>query len=105
MPIQEKDVVWIEEPELSFWEQTFLPAVAGGLKVAVKHTVEQHSVTQQFPEEKPDLPLNPCRIYVGETTKDLIGRAFKTVSVGTVSLKGKDERIAAFQVLGAAESK
>ena len=28
MPIQEKDVAWIEEPELSFWEQTFLPAVA-----------------------------------------------------------------------------
>jgi NADH-quinone oxidoreductase subunit I len=58
MPIQEQDVAWIEEPELSFWEQTFLPAVAGGLKVAVKHTVEQHSVTQQYPEEKPDLPLN-----------------------------------------------
>ena len=58
MPIHEKDVAWIEEPELSFWEQTFLPAVAGGLKVAMKHTVEQHSVTQQFPEEKPDLPLN-----------------------------------------------
>lgn len=58
MPIQEKDVSWIEEPELSFWEQTFLPAVAGGLKVATKHTIEQHSVTQQYPEEKPDLPLN-----------------------------------------------
>lgn len=58
MPIQDKDVAWIEEPELSFWEQTFLPAVAGGLKVAVKHTVEQNAVTQQYPEEKPDLPLN-----------------------------------------------
>ena len=58
MPIQEKDVVWIEEPELSFWEQTFLPAVTGGLKVAMKHTIAQHSVTEQYPEQKPDLPLN-----------------------------------------------
>ena len=58
MPIQEKDIVWIEEPELTFWEQTFLPAVTGGLKVAMKHTIAQHSVTEQYPEEKPDLPLN-----------------------------------------------
>ena len=58
MPISEKDIVWIEEPELSFWEQTFLPAVAGGLKVAIKHTLAQHSVTEQFPEQRPDLPLN-----------------------------------------------
>ena len=58
MPISEKDVTWIEEPELSFWEQTFLPGVLGGLKIATKHTIEQHSVTQQYPEEKPDLPLN-----------------------------------------------
>ena len=58
MPISEKDVVWIEEPELSFWERTFLPGVLGGLKIVTKHTIEQHSVTQQYPEEKPDLPLN-----------------------------------------------
>src|SRR5262249_2333453 len=58
MPLSEKDVAWIEEPELSFWDQTFLPGVLGGLKVAAKHAVEQHSVTQQYPEEKPNLPLN-----------------------------------------------
>ena len=58
MPIQEQDIVWIEEPELSFWEQTFLPAVAGGLKVAIQHTFKQHSVTEEYPEQKPDLPLN-----------------------------------------------
>ena len=58
MPIPEKDVAWIEEPELSFWEQTFLPGVAAGLKTAIKHTVAQHSVTQEYPEFKPDLPLN-----------------------------------------------
>lgn len=58
MPIQDKDIAWIEEPELSFWEQTFLPGVVGGLKTAIKHTVEQHSVTQEYPEVKPDLPLN-----------------------------------------------
>jgi NADH-quinone oxidoreductase subunit I len=58
MPISEKDVDWIEEPELSFWEQTFLPGVASGLKTAIKHVVAQKSVTQEYPEVKPDLPLN-----------------------------------------------
>ena len=26
------DVIWIEEPEMGFWEMTFLPAIVEGLK-------------------------------------------------------------------------
>ena len=32
MPINPKDVTWIEEPEIGFWEATFLPAIVEGLQ-------------------------------------------------------------------------
>ena len=35
MPINPKDVTWIKEPELGFWEATFLPAIAKGLKTTL----------------------------------------------------------------------
>ena len=58
MAIQEKDVTWVEEPRIGFWEATFLPAIVEGLRTTAGHVLRKHSVTQQFPEEKPDLPLN-----------------------------------------------
>jgi NADH-quinone oxidoreductase subunit I len=58
MPIQDKDVDWVDEPDLSFWEATFLPAIAKGLRTTVKHIVTGKPVTQQFPEERPKLPEN-----------------------------------------------
>src|SRR6478609_10136833 len=56
MPINPKDVTWVKEPELSFWETTFLPAVAKGLKTTLGHITQYKPVTQQYPEQKPDLP-------------------------------------------------
>jgi|tagenome__1003787_1003787.scaffolds.fasta_scaffold20929680_3 NADH-quinone oxidoreductase subunit I len=56
MPINPKDVTWVKEPELSFWETTFLPAIANGLKTTLGHITQYKPVTQQYPEQKPDLP-------------------------------------------------
>jgi NADH-quinone oxidoreductase subunit I len=56
MPINSKDVTWIEEPELGFWESTFLPAIAKGLKTTLGHITQYKPVTQQYPEQRPELP-------------------------------------------------
>ncbi|HEX6961405.1 MAG TPA: NADH-quinone oxidoreductase subunit I [Lacipirellula sp.] len=53
-----QDVIWIEEPEMGFWEMTFLPAIVEGLKTTIKHVTNYQPVTQQYPEEKPNLPLH-----------------------------------------------
>jgi NADH-quinone oxidoreductase subunit I len=53
-----QDVIWIEEPEMGFWEMTFLPAIVAGLKTTIKHVTSYNPVTQQYPEEKPNLPLH-----------------------------------------------
>ena len=56
MPINSKDVMWIEEPEIGFWEATFLPAIAKGLKTTLGHITHYKPVTQQYPELRPELP-------------------------------------------------
>lgn len=53
-----KKVAWIEEPEIGFWESTFVPAIVEGLRTTLKHVVDRKPVTQQYPEVKPDLPLH-----------------------------------------------
>ncbi len=58
MPIDSKDVVWVEEPHIGFWEATFLPAIAEGLKTTFQHFKRRRPVTQQYPEVKPELPLH-----------------------------------------------
>jgi NADH-quinone oxidoreductase subunit I len=58
MPIKAEDVQWVEEPEIGFWEATFLPAIVQGLRTTIGHIVRQESVTQEYPEVKPQLPLN-----------------------------------------------
>jgi NADH-quinone oxidoreductase subunit I len=58
MPIDSKDVTWIEEPEMGFWESSFLPAIVEGLKTTLKHVIKYEPTTQQYPEEKPELPQN-----------------------------------------------
>lgn len=55
---RKKHVRWVEEPELGFWESTFVPAIMQGLKTTLKHVVDRKPVTQQFPEVKPELPLH-----------------------------------------------
>lgn len=52
------DVTWVEEPEIGFWEATFLPAILTGLKTTLGHVGAHKTVTQQYPEEKPELPLH-----------------------------------------------
>jgi NADH-quinone oxidoreductase subunit I len=56
MPINPKDVTWIEEPQIGFWEATFLPAIMKGLKTTLGHVTDYRPVTQQYPEQKPILP-------------------------------------------------
>ncbi|MGL4464517.1 MAG: NuoI/complex I 23 kDa subunit family protein [Planctomycetia bacterium] len=57
MPIDPKDVQWVEEPKIGLMEALYLPAVLEGLKTTLQH-VFSPKVTQQYPEEKPDLPPN-----------------------------------------------
>jgi NADH-quinone oxidoreductase subunit I len=57
MPLTEQDIKWIEEPKVGLVEQLYLPAILAGLQTTVKHLF-QHKVTQQFPEQKPQLPAN-----------------------------------------------
>jgi len=56
MPINPKEVTWIKEPEMGFWEATFLPAIVKGLKTTFGHVAEHKPVTQQYPEQRPNLP-------------------------------------------------
>ncbi|HUQ72131.1 MAG TPA: NADH-quinone oxidoreductase subunit I [Planctomycetaceae bacterium] len=57
MTINSSDVTWVEEPPMNFWEATFLPAIFQGLSVTASH-IDGHTVTEQYPEQKPTLPLN-----------------------------------------------
>ena len=58
MAIKQDDVQWVEEPRVGLWEASFLPAIVEGLKTTVRHITAQKPLTQQFPEEKPELPEN-----------------------------------------------
>lgn len=57
MPIADKDVKWIQEPQLGFLEKLYLPGFWTGLKTTMKHLF-QHKVTVQYPEQEPQLPPN-----------------------------------------------
>jgi NADH-quinone oxidoreductase subunit I len=58
MPIEAKDVDWVEEPQIGFWDATFLPAIVQGLRTTLGHVTKYKSVTQEYPEVKPELPLH-----------------------------------------------
>jgi NADH-quinone oxidoreductase subunit I len=57
MPMTEKDVRWVKEPRMGFWEKLYVPAVVQGLGTTLSHLFGPR-VTQQFPEERPKLPPN-----------------------------------------------
>jgi NADH-quinone oxidoreductase subunit I len=57
MPIAESEVRWVKPPKLGILDRLYLPAIAGGLGTTIKHMF-QPKVTQQFPEQRPDLPAN-----------------------------------------------
>ena len=58
MAISADDITWIEEPEIGFWEATFLPAIVEGLKTTLRHVTDKKVETQQYPEVRPELPLH-----------------------------------------------
>lgn len=41
---------------MGFWEATFVPAIIQGLKTTFSHISDRNTVTQQYPEVKPELP-------------------------------------------------
>jgi NADH-quinone oxidoreductase subunit I len=57
MPINEKDVKWVQEPRIGLLEKLYLPAIWEGLTTTVKHLFRP-KVTMQFPEERPKMPPN-----------------------------------------------
>ena len=57
MPISENEVRWVKPPTLGLLDRLYLPAIAEGLGTTIKH-IFQPQVTQQFPEERPELPAN-----------------------------------------------
>jgi NADH-quinone oxidoreductase subunit I len=57
MAIAEQDVRWVEDPKMGLWEQLYLPAILEGLQTTLSHLFTP-KVTQQFPEQRPDLPPN-----------------------------------------------
>jgi len=57
MPIAEAEIRWVKPPALGLMDRLYLPAIAGGLATTIKH-IFQPKVTQQFPEQRPDLPAN-----------------------------------------------
>ena len=63
MAVAKDEVMWIEEPEMGFWEMTFLPAIIDGLKTTIRHVTHYDPVTQQYPEEKPSLPREVRRLH------------------------------------------
>jgi NADH-quinone oxidoreductase subunit I len=57
MPIADKDVRWVEEPKMGLLEKLYLPAIAQGIQTTMRHFFGP-AVTQQFPEQQPQLPPN-----------------------------------------------
>jgi NADH-quinone oxidoreductase subunit I len=62
MPIAERDVKWIEPPQIGLLEQLYLPAIVEGLGTTIRHAAKAlfggGTITQQFPEQRPNLPAN-----------------------------------------------
>jgi adenylate cyclase len=85
------------------------PMVAGSLGssdrleyVVIGDTVNVASRLESFEKElfPLDLTGRPCRILIGEATLRRLHERFLTERVGQVSLKGKEERIHVYRVLG-----
>jgi NADH-quinone oxidoreductase subunit I len=57
VPIADKDVRWLQEPKVGLAEKLYLPAIMQGLQTTMSHLFRT-KVTQQYPEQQPDLPPN-----------------------------------------------
>jgi adenylate cyclase len=81
------------------------PAVAGplGSSQRLKYTTVGDTVNIAARLESYDKELakeTPCRILIGESTLRCLGSKFKTQLVGEASLKGKEEKITIYHILG-----
>jgi class 3 adenylate cyclase len=85
------------------------PVIAGTLGSAERlkyttlgDTVNTASRLESFGKNLTDsnLSSSPCCILIGESTLRRLGNLFVTSHVGEISLKGKQEKINAYQVLG-----
>lgn len=88
------------------------PAVAGSLGsverseyVVVGDTVNTASRLESFDKGlfPPDPVNQPCRILIGETTLSHIGDQFEAEWVGAANLKGKEQKVEIYRVLGRAQ--
>ncbi len=57
MPVPPSDIRWVEEPKLGLAEMLYLPSIAQGMITTMKRIV-QPKITQEFPEQRPQLPAN-----------------------------------------------
>lgn len=85
------------------------PVVAGSLGSAERmkyttlgDTVNTAARLESFDKSLylPHLESSPCRILIGEATLGFLGDRFETSPVGEVTLRGKEEKITAYSVLG-----
>ena len=87
-------------------------AVAGSLGsaqrseyVVVGDTINTASRLESFDKNlfPPDPVHRPCRILIGETTLSCLGDRFETEWVGAASLKGKEQKVEIYRVIGRAQ--
>ncbi|PYN14373.1 MAG: hypothetical protein DME06_05035 [Candidatus Rokuibacteriota bacterium] len=70
--------------------------------VVVGDTVNTASRLESFDKDlfPPDPEKRPCRILIGERTRRCLGEEFEMEHVGDVSLKGKEQSVAVYRVIG-----
>jgi adenylate cyclase len=106
------NLLWLEQhlPTVGLRVGIFTgPVVAGSLGSArrLKYTTVGDTVNiaarlESFDKDlvDPDVIHSPCRILIGETTLGYLGQQFMTQRVGEVRLKGKDQKILVYRVIG-----
>jgi NADH-quinone oxidoreductase subunit I len=73
MPVEPKDVQWVEDPKLGLLESMYLPAIWQGIKTTIGHAFEK-KVTEQYPEQRPDSYLPDHYRGVHRLNRDDKGR-------------------------------